>query len=339
MILTDEDVSARPLLPCRGLLVIGDPHLSSRRPGRRTDPDWPAPILGKLAHCVALANARDLAPVLLGDLFERPVEPDESLKARLVRLLKAFRHRPLANVGNHDKAHTRLSDGDSLAVLALADVLDLRADGGPAARYDVDGRRIGVGMTPFGEAIPEDVRGLIPGADEVVWLTHHDLAFDRRYPGALPPPPIAGCGLAINGHVHARQKPLTAGGTRWFNPGNITRQSVDLIAHVPAAFVLDAALELTAEVLPHAPDVFDLTGRQVAPGIPDFAGLVGAPVESAFVSLLKAETVTDLAQSDDGTLVREAIEAKFATAGTPDTVQDAVRALLAEAVERRSRQR
>jgi hypothetical protein len=334
MILADDGSCLEaPPRSCRGLLVIGDPHLSSRRPGRRTDPDWPTPILTKLAHCAAFANAHDLAPVLLGDLFERPVEPDESLKARLVRLLKGFAHRPLANVGNHDKAHTRLSDGDSLAVLALADVLDVCAASGPAARYAVDGRLIGVGMTPYGEAIPQDVRGLFPGAAETVWFTHHDLAFERRYPGALPPPPIAGCRLAINGHVHARQKPVTAGGTRWFNPGNITRQSIDLLDHVPAAFVLDGALDLTPEILPHAADVFDLTGRQVAPGAPEFE----APVESAFVSLLKAESPTDLAQSDDGALVREAIEAKFAGEGTPEAVQAAVRALLAEAVERRGR--
>ena len=63
---------------CAGLLVIGDPHVGSRRPGRRKDADWPAPILAKLERCVAIANARDLAPVILGDLFERAAEPDES---------------------------------------------------------------------------------------------------------------------------------------------------------------------------------------------------------------------------------------------------------------------
>ena len=37
------------------------------------------PVLAKLDHCVALANARDLAPLLLGDLFEHPMAPSLAL--------------------------------------------------------------------------------------------------------------------------------------------------------------------------------------------------------------------------------------------------------------------
>jgi hypothetical protein len=39
----------RAFAPCAGLLVIGDLHVSSRRPGRRTDASWPEPILAKLS--------------------------------------------------------------------------------------------------------------------------------------------------------------------------------------------------------------------------------------------------------------------------------------------------
>lgn len=331
MILGRERLDAAPVA-CAGLLVIGDPHVSSRRPGRRKDPDWPAPILGKLEHCVALANDRDLAPVLLGDLFERPVEPDESLKSRLIRVLKGFRHRPLANVGNHDIRHTRLSDGDSLAMLAVSDVLDAVPESGPAAQYRVGNRLIGLGATPFGQAIPSDVRGLFPGADHTVWLTHHDLAFGAGYPGAVPPEAIQGCALALNGHVHKRHAPVRIGDTLWVNPGNITRGSIDLIAHVPAVFVLSGDLSLGEERLPFAADVFDLTGRQVAADVsPEAIGRV----ESAFVSLLQAETTTDLARSDDGALIREEIEAKFSRDEIPEPVRAAIRSLVEAAVAKR----
>ena len=324
------DLLRRGPISCTGLLLIGDPHVSSRRPGRRRDPDWPAPILAKLERCVAIANGRDLAPILLGDLFERPVEPDEGLKARLVRVLKGFRHRPLANVGNHDAAHTTLAEGDSLGLLAVADVIDVAAQSGPVAVYEIGGRRVGLGMTPYGQAIPADVRGLLE-ADVVVWATHHDIAFGTAYPGAVRPFPIAGCGLAVNGHVHALQKPVAAGGTRWFNPGNITRQSVDLIDHVPAAWVLGGDLVLSAEPLPYRADVFDLTGRLVEPADPALA----AGLESAFVSLLRQESATDLARSDDGTLLAEAAEAHFTRDDAPEPVRAAIRSLLAEAVARR----
>jgi hypothetical protein len=329
MILGRERLDAAPVA-CAGLLLIGDPHVASRRPGRRKDPDWPGPVLAKLEHCVAMANARDLAPVLLGDLFEHPVEPDESLKSRLIRILKGFRHRALANVGNHDIRHTRLSDGDSLAMLAVGDVLDVTPDSGPAAHYRLGSLHLGVGATPYGQTIPDDVRGLLPEAEAVLWLTHHDLAFGAGYPGAVPPHAIAGCALAVNGHVHKRHRPVGIGGTTWFNPGTITRGSVDLLTHEPAAFVLGPDLVPIAEVLPHRADVFDLTGRQVAPAKPE-----DAPVESAFVSLLRAETATDLARSDDGALIREEIEAKFARDDTPEPVRAAVRSLMEEAVARR----
>ncbi|MFE1602539.1 hypothetical protein [Methylobacterium sp. ID0610] len=329
MILDRERLEAPPVA-CAGLLLIGDPHIASRRPGRRKDPDWPTPVLAKLEHCVSLANAGDLAPVLLGDLFEHPVEPDESLKARLIRILKGFRHRPLANVGNHDIRHTRLSDGDSLAVLAVSDVIDVGPEAGPVAHYAVAGLRLGVGMTPFGQTIPADVRGLMPEAERVLWLTHHDLAFGAGYPGAVPPHAIPGCDLAVNGHVHKRHAPVRHGDTLWFNPGTITRGSVDLLTHEPAAWRLGADLVPRPEPLPHRPEVFDLTGRQVAPARPD-----SAPVESAFVSLLRAETATDLARSDDGALIREAIEAKFSRDDTPEPVRAAIRSLMEEAVVRR----
>ncbi len=253
--------------------------------------------------------------MLLGDLFERPVEPDESLKSRLIRILKGFRHRPLANVGNHDIRHTRLSDGDSLAMLAVSDVLDAVPESGPR------------GALPAGRA-PDRARRhavragdsnggarAVSGADHVVWLTHHDLAFGAGYPGAVPPEAIQGCALALNGHVHKRHAPVRIGDTLWVNPGNITRGSVDLIAHVPAVFVLSGDLSLAEERLPHTVDVFDLTGRQVAADAsPEAIGRI----ESAFVSLLQAETTTDLARSDDGALIREEIEAKFSRDETPE---------------------
>ncbi len=203
---------------------------------------------------------------------------------------------------------------------------------GPGGALPAGRRLIGLGATPFGQAIPTDARGLFPGADHAVWLTHHDLAFGAGYPGAVPPEAIQGCALALNGHVHKRHSPVRIGDTLWVNPGNITRGSVDLIAHVPAVFVLSGDLSLAEERLPHTVDVFDLTGRQVAADAsPEAIGRI----ESAFVSLLQAETTTDLARSDDGALIREEIEAKFFRDETPEPVRAAIRSLVEAAVAKR----
>jgi hypothetical protein len=323
-----------PAFEGRGLLVIGDPHIGSRRPGRRLEASWPAPILLKLEHCVRIANENHLKPVILGDLFDRPVERDEALKAQLVRVLRAFRERPLVNVGNHDIQHTTLSDSDSLALLGLCDVIDVVARSGPTMLARLAGRTFGLGMTPYGQPVPRALSGAFAETDSVVWFTHHDIAFGKGYPGAVPPHDIEGCDLVINGHVHTTQRPVTVGATRWLNPGTITRQSVDLLAHVPRAWILDSAGALTAQRLPHANDVFDLTGRLVEPATGDS---VAAALESAFVSLLSAEAVPALKRSDDGSLIAEEIEAKFARDGTSDAVRATVRSLLGEAVARRER--
>jgi hypothetical protein len=126
---------------------------------------------------------------------------------------------------------------------------------------------------------------------------------------------------------------VTAGPTRWENPGNITRQSVDLEAHLPCAWVLSADGALLPEALPHAPEVFDRTGRLVEPAAPKE---MAREVESAFVSLLKAETGTELGRSDDGSILSEEVEAKFAREETSEPVRAVVRSLLAEAVRRRA---
>ncbi|MFL5195135.1 MAG: exonuclease SbcCD subunit D [Microvirga sp.] len=324
-----------PAIQCNGVLVIGDPHVGSRRPGRRKDAVWPQAVLGKLERCVTIANERQLAVVILGDLFDRPVETDEALKNQLIRVLKGFRHRPIVNVGNHDIQHTMLTDSDSLALLGLCDVVDVIATSAPVTEFQIGARRIGIGMTPYGQTIPTDARGSFAGVDLHAWFTHHDIAFDGGYPGAVPPFAVEGCDVLINGHIHKTQKSVLAGRTRWMNPGNITRQSVDLVDHVPRAWILDGSGALEPQALPFENNVFDLTGRVVEAAD---GSDVAREVESAFVTLLQAESSTELKRSGDGSIVRDEIEAKFAADDTSDAVRAIVRSLLGEAVERHAAQ-
>ena len=65
---------------------------------------------------------------------------------------------------------------------------------------------------------------------------------------------------------------------------------------------------------------------------------VAREVESAFVTLLQAESPTELKRSGDGSIVRDEIEAKFDEDNTPDAVRAIVRSLLGEAVERHERE-
>ena len=215
MILTGR--TSHPIA-CDGLLVIGDPHIGLAPPGSSHRRRLAGSILAKLERCVSIANDRDLVPVILGDLFDRPVEPDVALKSQLIRMLQGFRRRAIVNVGNHDMAHTTLSDGDSLALLGLCDVVDVVASSGPVASIEMKTHRLGLGMTPYGQAIPQDVSGSFAQADRLAWFTHHDIAFDASYPGAVPPHAIAGCDLSSTG-TSTRRKNRSGGAHALAQPG------------------------------------------------------------------------------------------------------------------------
>ena len=88
---------------------------------------------------------------------------------------------------------------------------------------------------------------------------------------------------------------------------------------------------MQAQELPFEKHVFDMTGRLVEAAD---GSTVAREIESAFVTLLQAESPTDLKRSGDGAIVRDEIEAKFVHDNTPDAVQAVVRSLLSEAVER-----
>jgi len=321
------------VVQCNGLLIVGDPHVSSRRPGRRNDKDWPTPILDKLEFCARLSRERELATIFLGDLFDTAVEEDESLKTRLVRILKDFHMVVVSNTGNHDIRNTALTDGDTLAMLAASDVLDVVASSGPVMEIAVGGKRLGIGMTPYGQDIPRSVAGLFPQADAVAWFTHHDIAFGKAYPGAVQPFEIEGCGLVVNGHVHDAKDNRKVGRTLWSNPGNINRQTIDLMNQKPTVWVLHGNGSMEPIELPHRSNVFDLTGTLVeaveAKDLPQ-------DVDSAFVALLEAETAMEMEASTDGSLLLKEIENKFERDKTAPQVRSVVVELLKAAVERRN---
>ena len=318
-----------------GFLFIGDPHITSRRPGRRKDDDFTARIMRKLAWCIETANEKNLVPVILGDLYDRPVEPDEGLKTRVLRILRSAKHKVVYILGNHEKSHETLCDGDSLAYLAETGVIDLIKTSSAHAVYQFGAKRIGLGGTPHGEEIPDDVSGMFPACNAVVWLTHHDLQMERPYPGAIPCKEIKGCKLVVNGHMHMLKKPRKEGGTMWFNPGNITRQATDAIEHIPTVYSFDEKGALTAHQVPHEKDVFDLTGSLIsAIRVEAEAGMTEEEsLESAFVQLMHSEEIEDYQETEDGSVIREMMEAQFEEMQTDNRVRSIVVGLLNEVVE------
>lgn len=308
------------LIEANGFLFIGDPHLTTRRPGRRRNRDFSGIVLDKLAQAIDIANQERLVPVLLGDMFHRAKEEDETLKTRLLRVLNGCWTVPVSNVGNHDMRGLRLSDADSLSVIAESGALLVARESGPVAEYLIGGSRVGLGCTPYGQQIPREVASLFPDALGVVWVTHHDVAFEGAYPGAIEPFEIAGCGLVVNGHMHLEKQPIAAGRTLWCNFGSITRTAIDAINHEPAVWQFSPQEGLTRHYLVYENDAFDLTGHlvdEISPG----ESREDADDVSAFVDLLQADLAAGPSATPDGALLLEEIQARFEREETPPEVR------------------
>ena len=94
-----------------------------------------------------------------------------------------------------------------------------------------------VGASPDGSAIPLSVdKG---AGEQSVWLTHHNVGFPDFLDKHVKIREIPGLDWLINGHIHRPQPTVTAGCTRWANPGNVTRLKFcrSAMTRVPAAAI------------------------------------------------------------------------------------------------------
>lgn len=305
----------------RGLLFVGDIHLSSHRPSRRREGYGDA-ILAKAQQIIDIANENRLIPVFTGDIYDRPKEIDEALKTRFLRILRSCWTVPHTNLGNptHDTVGLKLADGDSLAYLRESGALIVHTDAMSTARFllkpseEPDGavRKVVVGFSPYaqsGRGIPTTVEGLYPDADLVVWVTHHDIGVDGAYPGSVAPFEIAGCKLVVNGHQHLEKEHVTVGETTWCIFGTIGRTKIDQADHQPCVWSLVPSVGLTRYPLRYEADAFNMSTHLVDEASGD--EIIEEARGSVFVKLLVAAESNAAPGGSDGTILREAIDSEF----------------------------
>lgn len=357
----------RGTMTTRGLLFVGDPHISTRGPRRRLETDWMGLTLDKLAQAVAIANQRALQLVCPGDLVDDPRDLNQVLQVRLIRVLNGLDQRMVTTVGNHDKKGTQLADDEVLTLLGEARVVDLIATSSIWGRITMvaeDGRthRVVIGMTPYGFSAPTSLAQMLgmpetteaqeakaaAGADTVVWITHADYAFEGAYPGAADLVAIPGIDMVINGHMHGVKKPVLVGNTVWYCPGNIVRWSVDQADHVPAVWAWDpfdedrmAAVSgvrvprLEAIPLRHTPgaQAFDFEGRHSKESLLDEDALsaIVTPESSRFVDGLK-NTQMDLRNEGQTGHVQQELAAIFNDLKVPNAAQAILERQVSEAL-------
>ena len=202
-----------------GILFIGDPHISSRAPGFRSD-DYPRVILEKLTWCLDYSVENNLKPAILGDLFHYPRDNANWLLAELIERCAPLV--PLAIYGNHDVRENTLKQDDSLSVLAASGAIELLAEEQPWTGVIAE-RQVAIGGTSWGRKLPARYKS---EADHVFWMTHHDLLIPGYEEfGRLRPKELPGIDAVINGHIHRQLETVQTGETSWITPGNISRVS------------------------------------------------------------------------------------------------------------------
>lgn len=242
-----------------GILFIGDPHIASFAPGHRKD-EYTETVLGKLDFSIDLAKRRNLLPVILGDLFHVPRNNPNSLIVELILLFKPVV--PWVLLGNHDKHEARFTSDVSMAILEASGAIRLLKDYGPVDVVSVCGKRVLIGASPDWTPLPEKVD--IKDCDLTLWLTHHDLLFDkideladgesRRKSFELQE--IPGVDVVVNGHLHKPRPPVWEGGTLWLNPGSIVRivrspSIKDMKPSVTILYLERGEICLESVVVPH----------------------------------------------------------------------------------------
>lgn len=348
--------------PTKGFLIIGDPHIWSKKPGRRRDESYLQTILGKIAWSIEYANDNDLWPICLGDLMHEAQDNDLEMIEDLIHTLEQSHRKMIVLVGNHDISETTLKKGTTLNLLNKTECIHVILKNEPFGIFEFekdDGEKENVllGGTPYGMEIPLTLikwcKGRVEnehdkikkhlGVDRCVWITHDDLAFDSHYPGAKQLHEITGVDLAINGHMHKEQKPLKKGVTSWHNPGNISRITIDLIKQEPNVWVLDGfdnyslggdgldVISMKKVTIPHISGDEILSKEGKISLVEKIEGESDEESEiSNFVEKIKKDEMVE--KSDDAVFLKESIYDDFEAHNVPEKIRNIVIGLLDKSI-------
>lgn len=303
-----------------GIMWIGDPHMTCVRPGRRLEEDFLPVPLGKIKQAREIAEEKNLLMIFLGDMCDNPTAKKagtskvvEDTNRILAGFARATNFRECYTIpGNHDKEEVRLTEGTTLSTMKDLGLINVLEPSGPFLIIEIGDQKIGLGGTPYGETIPRDVRGVFgEPVDKVIWITHSQFEFDIKNPFLDKVFEIKGCDMVVNGHDHTTMTPKNIGDTWWYNPGNLTRMSIDCLEHKPSVWEWNPSMEpgvLQQHVLRHEPLVFDMRGLQVQADVGAALAHEVKREKSIFSELLVADTSSEMERSGSGDLLAEDID-------------------------------
>lgn len=244
-----------------GVVFIGDPHISNVVPRRRQEESFLSVATDKLDQSLQIAEEKNLFPVCLGDIVNKPYEYE--VVVPLINVLKK-RDRLLMLLGNHDVTVQKIFNmkGDensdklkfgasnitipvdeksTVGILQASGYLDIVNKMEERHVYLENNTLVRLLMVPYGVHIPDvypEYEGDFDGDIINAMITHHDINFGVgiQYPNSMRIFPIENCDIVVNGHIHDYKPVQEVGGTKWFNPGNILRTSKSNMHIHPAVY-------------------------------------------------------------------------------------------------------
>lgn len=322
-----------------GFLFVGDPHLWSRKPGKRLDTDFTAVVLDKIDQSIKIAKKENLYLVFLGDLFDDDDERDIGMLTKLTRLLNQHNEAYATVEGNHERKQVSISDDVALALMAEAGTIHVMTKNDWWGHMKIGDKHVLLGSTPNSSKIPREVT--IPKEYEgkdvfAIWLTHHNLAFGETYPGVEDVHEIKGVDVLINGHIHQTKKPIIKGMMKAFNPGNITRLSKDCADHIPAVWkwVPSQGRDIEPIPLEYKKSVFMVEDQiKVDVVVPEISPDMTPQQKLLFVEGLEEQLNQDHVKTDDGEELKIQINAMAKALNSSDEDTSYLLSLAEEAVK------
>lgn len=343
-----HEITDNPFSEASGLLFIGDPHLSSRCPGRRMDKDFKQTVLDKLKQSFEIARENHYQPVILGDLFDRASESSLSLFTRFFHILRTHHEQngliPVTLSGNHDLKDDTLSEDTALSVFDASGFLHVLKDGVPFYIIEPSHENVIKSLPekdflshaysvilPYSYGMEHKENGLMdkdfsfssPKNIFTIALTHGDFDFAGAYPGAAMTKEIKGVDMVVNGHMHKLQPSIRHGKTLWVNTGNITRMSMDCENHMPRVWSWSKGQDiLTGIPLRYVEKVFNRTGTHAKPDDAalrqNLEGIDGDDTvfweddgTSRFVDMLKKQKEQESPLTEDGSGLNSELAAVY----------------------------
>lgn len=314
------------------LLFVGDVHLSSIKPGRRTD-DYVESIFHKLEQIKKYSIENNALVIFTGDLFHKGEEKSLTLLNKTILYFSGFDKylKPYLCLGNHDISNDKLlTDDYAISLLKNSSLLNV-VDEIIEYNFLVNSDNIRIIFIPWGKEIPKKLsyhNGI------TVMVTHHDISFDgNSYPELIDPFYIENCNFVYNGHIHKKFDNIVIENleqsfkTVWINNGSLTRNTIAEFKHIPKfySFTKDNFEE---HIIEYKKDCFDFTGYQVEKmdeeSLIQQGDFLNLNTSQAANLIFDTYQSLSISKTDDASVLKEHLEDSLSKKDFPDLAKQIV---------------